>query len=832
MIGRVFDRIASGFDTTTSPVLRVRIFRLVCVATAVLCLGVALPMNSFQNLPGTVNLTTALAGLTGLGFYALSLRARHYFAAFLFVVLGLFDVMWFANGESRGSITYLFLPVLIYSLAVFAGRAGWVMAGLQLANAAGLLALENRFPHWVSILQSESDRMIDFATTVFAAGTATAIIVSIIVEANAREQRRVTDIAAKLEASDEKHRAIFNSTSDALFVHGPDGRLLDLNDQACALFGFDRETGMRLSFDDCSLGESPYSSKEAHELVARAMDGEPQVFEWLSRRHRGDVFWSEVALRAATYSGLPCVIASVRDISVRKQVQHELVANEERLRIAMLASRQGWFEINVQTGTGVSSPEYPRILGYEPSEFVTTVQNWIENLHPDDRAAAQREFRTCIESGETRSIEYRRRTKDGAWKWIRTVGRIVDRDEAGRPLRMIGMHADITERKEMEAQLLHSQRLEAVGTLASGVAHDLNNILTPMLMGAGLLMDKLPDPEDRDLMSMIESSGRRGAAIVKQLLAFSRAVAPERRPLAPVALVLEVVQLIRSTFPKEISITEKIGDCPYEIEGDSTQLHQVLVNLAVNARDAMPQGGTLTLSLECCSIRPPGTDQASSPPELFLVLGVSDTGQGIAPEIRERIFDPFFTTKEPGKGTGLGLATVHGIVTAHRGFIRFESTPGRGTEFRVYLPAVAHGSRGGGEQAPVSAAAPQAILGRAFATILLVDDEPAVLRTTRRLLERDGFEVLTSASGAEALQAARERSADIELVITDFMMPEMDGPTLVPLLREVLPGVAIIGVSGLDQRARAATLGLAEVLTKPFDGTILLAVIHRVLARR
>ncbi|MBE2212597.1 MAG: PAS domain S-box protein [Opitutaceae bacterium] len=832
MIQPLASRLLEKVVGDDAPDLRTQIFRLVSMTTATLCLLFIVPLNFAAHLPPGVHLASLALGASNLIFHLLSRRGRTYCATFLASTVLLIDAIWFWNGGSHGSVTYFFAPILLFSLAVYDGWRRVLVATAQTLNTAALVVIEHLEPSWVTPFATPSDRFVDHFTGIIAAATATTAIGWFIIRAHAREQHRLAELAKRLALSEDRYRQIFDSTSDALFVHAPDGRLLDLNARACALFGVDRATALKCSFNECSLGESPYSEVEARAHIARAIAGEPQVFEWQSRRISGELFWSEVALKAAEFGGEGCVIASVRDITLRMQVQRELEANEERLRLAMLASRQGWFEINVQTGTGVSSPEYPRILGYEPAEFITTIANWLEGIHPEDRAAAQRELRSCIESGETRAIEYRRRTKDGSWRWIRSVGRIVDRDAQGRPLRMIGMHTDINDRKELEAQLLHSQRLEAVGTLASGVAHDLNNILTPMLMGAGLLHDKLADEEDRELMAMIESSGRRGAAIVKQLLAFSRSVAPERRPLAPAALVLEVVQLIRSTFPKEITIREEIGECPYEIEGDSTQLHQVLVNLAVNARDAMPQGGTLTLGLECCSIRPPGTDAPNAPPESFLILRVSDTGHGITPEIRERIFDPFFTTKEPGKGTGLGLATVHGIVTAHRGFIRFDSTPGRGTEFRVYLPALAPGSARAAGQ-PAAVLAPSHVIGgRAYATLLLVDDEPAVLRTTRRTLERDGFEVLTAASGAEALQLARERAADIELVITDFMMPEMDGPTLVPLLREVLPGVPIIGVSGLDQRARAAELGLAEVLCKPFDGSILVTVIHRVLAHR
>ncbi|MES1168424.1 MAG: PAS domain-containing protein, partial [Oleiharenicola lentus] len=285
--------------------------------------------------------------------------------------------------------------------------------------------------------------------------------------------------------------------------------------------------------------------------------------------------WSEVALRACELEGEQRVVASVRDITVRKHEQESLRINEERLRLSMEASRQGWFELNVQTGETISSPEYIDILGYEVEEFRSSFQTWLERIHPADRAQVSEIYKRALQGDGLAALEYRQQTKSGAWKWLRSVAKVVQRDAAGRPLRVMGTHTDITDRKELEGQLLHSQRLEAVGTLASGVAHDLNNILTPMLMASGLLRDKLSDAKDRELMTLLDDGGRRGAAIVRQLLAFSRNLAQDRVPVDPRHLLRDMAQLMRSTFPKEITIVESLPDVPGLVEAEMNQLHQV-----------------------------------------------------------------------------------------------------------------------------------------------------------------------------------------------------------------------------------------------------------------
>ena len=407
---------------------------------------------------------------------------------------------------------------------------------------------------------------------------------------------------------------------------------------------------------------------------------------------------------------------------------------------------------------------------------------------------------------------------------------------------MIGAIRDITERKELELRLLHSQRLEAVGRLASGVAHDLNNVLTPLLLVSSLFRDRLQVPEDRELLGILDAGGRRGAAIVKQLLAFSQNMPENRAWVVPLELVREVAQLLRVSLPGNITLVHPEADLPRSILADPTQLHQVLMNLCLNARDSMPTGGVLTLGIEWLELPPEATPELQDPKGgPFLVLSVSDTGAGIAPENLSRIFDPFYTTKEVGKGTSLGLATVYGIVEAHGGFVRVDSTLGKGSRFRVFLPACAGDAEVGGAVssgsapgAPAPQAADTGVPSAAGELILVVDDEEAVRTLTGRYLQHAGYEVCCASGGAEALVLLGNHGDQVRLVLTDFSMPSMDGPTLVPLLRKLSPDVPIIGVSGNDQSARAAewvALGSNEILAKPYETDELLRAIQRQLRK-
>jgi nitrogen-specific signal transduction histidine kinase len=384
---------------------------------------------------------------------------------------------------------------------------------------------------------------------------------------------------------------------------------------------------------------------------------------------------------------------------------------------------------------------------------------------------------------------------------------------------------DITDRKQLEEQFLHAQRMEAIGALASGVAHDLNNILAPILIVAGLLKETAITANDREMLSMIEQSGHRGAGIVRQLLTFSRAnVGAERITVQPKHLVHDMTQIMRETFPRNITIVESVPRDLRMVTADPTQLHQVIMNLCVNARDAMSQGGTLTLEGSNVDVGAESPVDPSLPPGAYIRLKVEDTGHGIPPAIIHRIFEPFFTTKDIGKGTGLGLSTAFGIVKSHGGVMHVRSEPGRGTAFLVYLPAAAE---------PDAVVVTETLPSRGHGhkeLILVVDDEASIREALRSLLELQGYRVLTAESGEDAIKACIRHQGAIRLVVTDMMMPGMDGLDLIRALRVLHPSIRIIASSGLDQamnRAELNSLGVAELVDKPFTPVLILnAVAH------
>lgn len=812
-----------SFQSDETQPLQVRLYRLVCLTAAVTCLGIVLPINLVQNLPLGVHVGTIVLGLVATWCFRMSLAGRHYFVGFFLLLLLVMNPLFFLNAGAEGSVAYYFFPILVYPVAIFRGPKRWLVASLVLVDLSALLLTDYVYPGLSIPFHAARDRTIDLIAGVFCSTLCLGALIWLIMQAYEREQQRISRYASELAASEEKYREIFNSTSEALFIYAEDGQLVDVNHSMCVMYGCDRATALTQSIDNRSLGVSPYSRLEAETNLKLALEKGPQIFRWRSRRSSGELFWSEVELHAAEISGHRRVIAAVRDIGSRMQAEEALRTQEEHLRLALEASDQGWFDLNIVTGEGSASGEYARIIGLEPQEFKVSAAGWLEGIHPEDVALAQKEFRACIAQGGTRTMEYRRKMKNGEWKWIRSIGKVVERDSAGRALRMTGTHADITQRKKLEAQLLHSQRMESVGTLAGGVAHDLNNILTPMLMAGSVLKEKLTDPVDSALMTQMESGAKRGAAIVRQLLAFSRDL-PQSRVAVDVAQQIgEMMDIMRGTFPREIKLVSQLPAGLWPVIADPIQLHQVIMNLCINARDAMPDGGTLTLAAENIATPDAGSlTEVSSNKERSVRITVSDTGQGISPENLGRIFDPFFTTKGVGKGTGLGLSTVHGIIKSHGGSITVASELNQGTRFYATLPASATAP------VPITPEIEVPRSGPHKPIVLVVDDEDLVLSVTTRILERSGYEVWAASCGVAALELVAKKPQSVDLMITDMMMPDMDGPTLVGKLRAGNPRFKIIGVSGLDfdlKKEEMRTLGFADILRKPYDMATLMAAI-------
>ncbi len=462
-----------------------------------------------------------------------------------------------------------------------------------------------------------------------------------------------------------------------------------------------------------------------------------------------------------------------------------------------------------------------RLYGWKAEESLG--KNVYQLLHEDVTQLKDLQ-QTLTDSGSWQG-ELHQVTKPGKEIIVESRWTLV-RDLEGKPKSILVVNTDITQKKQLEAQFLHAQRLESIGTLAGGIAHDLNNVLTPIIAAAQLLLStQLNDQKRQRLLMTVETSAKRGAALVKQVLSFARGLEGKRTILQLRHLLLEIKHIAKETFPRAIEFFMDIPSELWVVSGDATQLHQVFMNLCVNARDAMPNGGTLKISAENLLI-----DQSYAQMHLevqvgpYIVITVADTGTGIPDEILDRIFEPFFTTKAQGVGTGLGLSTVVGIIKGHSGFVSVNSAVGVGTQFKVYLPAV----QGTATPEPADLELP---LGHGE-LVLVVDDEAAIREVTKTSLETYNYRALTASDGIEAVTLYAEHREEISVVLTDMMMPHMDGPTTILTLQKINPQIKIIAVSGLassDQLPRGAVTGIKTFLSKPYTTQELLKTLDRVL---
>lgn len=497
---------------------------------------------------------------------------------------------------------------------------------------------------------------------------------------------------------------------------------------------------------------------------------------------------------------------------------------QERLELAQQAGKIGTFEWNVQSNEVAWTAELEALYGLAPGSFEGHYDGWIQTLHPDDRPKLEQAIARSVQTGESLDTEFRIFCPNDDVRWI-AVKSSLFHDQNGHPLRMIGIHMDVTEKKQLEAQFLRAQRLESLGTLASGISHDLNNILTPILAVVQLLPLRFPELSEqaRRMLKTAEASAQRGAELVKQILSFARGVEGKRVSLQINHLLLEIRQIIQQTLPKSIAIHTDIPADLWAISADATQLHQVFLNLCVNARDAMPQGGILEIRAE--NVRLDEQDvrmhlEAIAGP--YVIVTVSDTGVGIAPNILHRIFDPFFTTKEIGKGTGLGLSAVLGIAKSHGGFVDVQSEVGQGSQFRVYLPA--------SQLNPLAVEEDMKFLLGQQECVLVVDDEAFICETTRAILELHHYRVLIANDGVEAIALFAQHRTAIHTVLMDIMMPFIDGLATLPLLRKFNPNLCAIAMSGLNSIeavTEAEHQGFHGFLAKPFTMQELLHVLRQ-----
>lgn len=581
-----------------------------------------------------------------------------------------------------------------------------------------------------------------------------------------------------------------------------------VNDAATKKYGYSREEFLAMTMDQIA---TPVEDA-THTL---ADDSHGASTAWRHRTKEGAQLFVESTWHEIPFAGRDAVLVLTLDRTEQRRAEQR---SREQANLLNLAS-DAIIVRDLDNVVLFWNQGAERLYGWTTQEMMgaKTLETFIKERHYEAEIEL---LKTGFWTGQLTH-----QSKDGRPIIVNSRWTLV-KDDEGNPKSVLVINTDVTETKKLESQFLRAQRLEGIGTLASGIAHDLNNILSPILMSCGILRKEFDDEDTLKMLSIIEGSAERGAGIVKQVLTFARGVEGERVLLQLKHLVSELAKVMAQTFPRNIDIQTNFPPDLWTVLGDATQLHQVLLNLCVNARDAMPQGGSIRLSAENVNI-----DQhfASMNPGAQLgphvVLRASDTGSGMSPETMEKIFDPFFTTKDVGKGTGLGLATVIGIVKSHGGFLTVQSEVGVGTTFSVFLPASQEKSRKAAkEEVPI-------VRGNGE-LVLVVDDEPPIREALVRTLTANGYHAYTAEDGTDALALYFQRRSEIAVVITDLAMGQMDGVTLVRSLRKVDPKVKVIVSSGHMQKEQIVVLeglGVKTFLDKPYTADKLLRALQNVL---
>ena len=720
------------------------------------------------------------------------------------------------------------LKMLGYSRDQMLGKKSFT----DLLTAASLKTFVENFPRlqqrgWVRDLELQMLRSDGTILPVSLSATAIADE-----EGNYQRSRYVViDISDRalaennLKQSEHKFRAIFDSTFQLMGLLTTEGIIVEANGTALDAVGIELKDVVGKPFWDTPWwSHSPPQQQQVKNAVSQAASGQLVRFESQHLLADGTLVYVDFSLKPVFDSEgkVVMLIPEGRDISFRLQAEAKIREQAALLDITTDAI----FVRDLEHRILFWNKGAERL--YEWQTEAVLGKNTLELLYRDGDTLPQfAAIETILLQQGQWQGELQHVTANGKTIIVESRWTLV-RDSVGNPTSILTVSTDITEKKQLEAQLMRVQRLESIGTLASGIAHDFNNILTPILAAVQLLPMKITklDEQTRKLLQLIEDSTKRGAGLVKQILSFARGAEGKRVPLQVEHIVAEVTQVVHQTFPKNISLNwDRSSVNLWTVAADANQLHQVLLNLCVNARDAMPNGGTLSLCLENQVIDSTYArmNLAGSGIGSYVMITVADTGTGIKPELIERIFDPFFTTKEPGKGTGLGLSTVLGIVKNHNGFIKVYSEVGKGTQFRVYLPATFE---------PVTQVTELELLSGQQELILIVDDEPLIQQVIQTTLEAYNYRTLLASDGFEAVSVYVEYSDRIGAVLMDIMMPSMDGLTAIRTLQELNPQVRIIATSGLatnSHQAEEVGASVKAFLPKPYTAKELLDSLQKVL---
>ncbi|MGA3007178.1 MAG: PAS domain S-box protein [Opitutaceae bacterium] len=640
--------------------------------------------------------------------------------------------------------------------------------------------------------------------------------------------RDITELKRAEEALrlNEKHyRSLFDNMLNGYAycrMLYADGRAVDFT-YLSVNHAFELLTGLKDVVGKCASVVIPGLREHNPELLEAygrvATTREPERFESYVRSL--DMWFS-----ISVYSPAKGHFVALFDvITERKRAEAALRESEERYRLLFENNPLPmWLNDADTMGFLAVNESAVQHYGYTREEFLAMT---VRDLHPPEDIPRLLQFFDQGRAHGRRTSEWQHRRKDGTVIKVEVTS--CSLRFGGRNARL-ALAADITEKKLLAEKFLHAQRLESIGMLAAGIAHDLNNVLAPILFAAPMLRENLSAPRDLKILDSLELNAMRGAGLVKQILGFAHSTTGELRPTQVKHLAQDIVNVVEETFPKSIQLRSAIAADLWTVQGNPTQIHQVLLNLCVNARDAMPQGGTLSITAANRHLDEKQSEgMPGARPGPWLMIEVADTGTGIAPEIMTHIWDPFFTTKGVGKGTGLGLSTVRGIITSHHGFIQVDTEVGRGTTFRVFLPAADENSADHSGAPTFSAP-----LG-AGELILVVDDDVAIRETVAAILDKHNYRILIAGDGIEAVNHLTAHPGEIALVVTDVDMPYLGGGALDRIATQLYPDLRVLVISGLsieesnDSPPETAKNPNHDFLLKPFMPETLLKTVHRLL---
>lgn len=638
----------------------------------------------------------------------------------------------------------------------------------------------------------------------------------------ALSDRREREARRRVEEAHLRLASVLESTPDFVGMTGLDGRVFYINQAGLRMLGLgEGEDPATLTLADF------YSGEHQALIIDQALPSAVRDGTWtgetnlLSRNGRSIPVSQVIIAHKAPGGEVQYFSTIMRDLTAAKAAESRIREQADLINKA----RDAIIVSDLSGRVTFWNQGAERVTGWPASEAMGKT---FEEIFGEKGEAQLAAWNEALKSADEWRGELRLIGKQGHPFVLEGSSSLI-RDDRQNATSRLSIVSDVTEQKKLQEQFFRAQRLESIGMLAAGIAHDLNNVLAPILMVAPMLRERATDPGDIRMLVTLEKSAERGAGLVRQILSFAQGTNGGRQLVQVKHLVHDIAAIIRETFPKNIELEQDIPRAPWPVNANPTQIHQVLLNLCVNARDAMPAGGTLRLRVEhevLDDAKAAAIEGARS--GSWVVLHIEDTGTGIPPDVLVHIWEPFFTTKEANKGTGLGLSTVRGIVENHGGFVSLETVPQRGTTFRVYLPAV----DADGKKNPSRSATP--VLQRGTGELILVaDDEIHVRDVTAATLARFGYRVLLAGDGTEAVALFAPRSSEIALVITDLGMPNLDGAAFAGIVRHLNPAVKILAISGHHSGGQAEPENFADAfLQKPFRADALLGAVYELIEAR